>query len=91
MKTRNHLFGWIAASLLSVLFVACDGLQTVSEAELEEMEELSLKMAKSMLVETDSLVVDSFKFYAGYCAYRTGDRRRNGMVEKQRWESAGFV
>lgn len=59
MKTRNHLFGWIAASLLSVLFVACDGLQTVSEAELEEMEELSLKMAKSMLVETDSLVVDS--------------------------------
>ena len=59
METKNHLFSWIAASLLSVLFAACDGLQTVSETELEEMEELSLKMAKSMLVETDSLGVDS--------------------------------
>lgn len=66
MRARSHLFSWIAASLLSVLFAACDGLQTVSETELEEMEELSLKMAKSLkdktLFDNDSLSMSFFSF-----------------------------
>ena len=48
MKAISHFFSVMATSLFCTVFVACNGLQTISDPEVEERNKLPWKMLRHL-------------------------------------------
>lgn len=59
MKAISHFFSVMATFLFCTVFVACNGLQTISDPEVEEMEQIALENVKA-LMSSDILTDTSF-------------------------------